>query len=128
MTMRKLLLLALLALTFALTACDGGGDNSTTSQAVPANAIEISIIYAPESRDYMQTIIPAFNESYARGVNPVTGQALASGERPIFITGKDGSSGTVMQGIVNAITTPNSQNIATPTMFQPSVSHWLALG
>lgn len=128
--MKKSLLFGALALSLMLTACDGGGGDSASTnngQSVPANAIEISIIYAPESRDYMQTIIPAFNDSYARGVNPVTGQALASGERPIFVTGRDGSSGTIMQGIVNAITTPNSQNIERPTMFQPSVSHWLAL-
>lgn len=114
----------MLVLLLALGACTG---DEQSTQAVPANAIEISIVYAPESHDYMQTFIPAFNESFRSGVNPVTGQRLASGERPIFVTGEPGSSGTVMQGIVNAVINPNSSNVERPTIFQPSVSHWLAL-
>ena len=114
-----------------LAACTGDQPSGVmTSQgdaSIPANAIEISIIYAPESADYMPKIITDFNEAYRSGSNPVTGQGLASDERPIFVTGASGSSGTVMQGIVNALTVPNSENIARPTIFQPSVSHWLAL-
>jgi Ca-activated chloride channel family protein len=108
-----------------LGACTGS--ESSTASSAPPNAIEISIIYAPESADYLPTIMNQFNESYRQGINPVTGQRLAAGERPIFITGRDGSSGTVMQGIVNAVLTPNSENVARPTIFQPSVRHWLAL-
>lgn len=93
----------------------------------PANAIEISIIYAPESELYLPQAIEEFNRSYANGINPLTGQALTSGERPIYVVGKSGSSGTVMQGIVNAIIAPNNQNVERPTIFAPSVSHWLAL-
>jgi Ca-activated chloride channel homolog len=121
-----LIVIVMLAL---LGACDGGGDASptTAADAPPPNAIEISIIYAPESHDYMQKIIPDFNNAYRQGTNPVTGQPLANGERPIFIRGESGSSGTIMQGIVNAILIPNSENIKKPTIFQPSVSHWLAL-
>jgi Ca-activated chloride channel family protein len=32
-----------------------------------------------------------------------------------------------MQQIVNAVTIPTSSNVAQPTIFEPSVSHWLAL-
>jgi hypothetical protein len=32
-----------------------------------------------------------------------------------------------MQGLVNAIIAPSDQNVVRPTIFQPSVSHWLAL-
>src|SRR6187549_1148628 len=111
-----------------LAACDtGGGGGATAVPSVPSNAIQISIIYAPEAKDYMVKIIQEFNDAYARGINPVTGAAMASGERPIYITGKDGSSGTVMQSIVNAFIAPNNTNVEKPTIFQPSVSHWLAL-
>lgn len=114
----------MLVVLLALGACTGSGD---ATPGVPANAIEISIIYAPESEDYMKTIIPRFNESYRNGINPVTGERLAAGEKPIYVTGRSGSSGTVMQGIVNAVENPNSSNVERPTIFQPSVSHWLAL-
>jgi len=132
MMIRKRLFLgiALALASLGLAACDdrgSAGGSGSSGQTAPANAIEISIIYAPESADYMKTIIPAFNESYARGINPVSGQPLASGESPIFVTGRDGSSGTVMQAIVNAIIAPTAENVERPTIFQPSVSHWLAL-
>ncbi|MEO1645564.1 MAG: hypothetical protein AAFR67_10285, partial [Chloroflexota bacterium] len=114
---------------FALTACNATTDQNgqNTFGDIPDNAIIIDIIYAPESDDYMQQIIPAFNESYRNGTNPVTGQSLASGERPIYVQGTTGSSGVIMEGIVRAITNPGSPNAVTPTIFQPSVSHWLAL-
>jgi Ca-activated chloride channel homolog len=127
--------LLLLALLMLLGACDSSGsapsaDNSGSSVGIvnkPANAIEINIIYAPESEAYLPQAIYDFNNSYANGINPVTGQRLASGERPIYVVGENGSSGTVMQGIVNAIIAPNNQNVERPTIFAPSVSHWLAL-
>lgn len=126
--MRKYFVL-MLVLLFSLTACDaiGGGDDNNTSQTIPDNAIVIDIVYAPESDDYMQQFIPAFNESYRNGTNPVTGEKLQSGEKPIYVNGEPGSSGTIMEGIVRAITNPDSPNAVTPTAFQPSVSHWLAL-
>jgi Ca-activated chloride channel family protein len=93
----------------------------------PNNAIDVSIIYAPESNLYMPQVIADFNRAYAEGRNPVTGERLAGGERPIYVTGEPGSSGTVMQGIVNAFIAPNNQNVKQPVIFQPSVSHWLAL-
>lgn len=129
MRIRLQLLIILLIL---LAACTGTGSNngnpaSNSSSSIPPNAIEISIIYAPEFAPLMPKIIADFNAAYASGTNPLTGQPLASGERPIYVTGKDGSSGTVMQGIVNAITAPTVANVERPTIFAPSVSHWLAL-
>lgn len=128
---KRLLTLILLATLALLTACDLGSSTTnpqgTAEVQRPSNAIDVSIVYAPESDLYMPQVIADFNRAYAQGRNPITGEALASGERPIFVTGKTGSSGTVMQGIVNAIIAPNNQNVERPTIFEPSVSHWLAL-
>lgn len=122
------LTLCVLTVGLLLAACDGGtpaGPQSNTGR--PANAIDVSVIYAPEAELYMPQAIADFNAASASGRNPVTGEALASGERPVWVTGKQGSSGTVMQGIVNAIVAPNNQNVERPVIFNPSVSHWLAL-
>jgi len=118
-----------------LTACDTGGGSTTpgaqNSGNKPANAVEVSIIYAPESALYMPRMIQAFNDLSAQGKNPVTGGNYANGAKPIWMVdptnGAGGSSGTVMQGIINAIIAPNNQNVAKPVIFSPSVSHWLAL-
>lgn len=112
-----------------LAACDSAASPTATpaTPSAPANAIQVNIIYAPESEAYLPAAINQFNQAYASGKNPVTGAALAANERPIFVTGKSGSSGTVMQGIVNAIIAPTNANVAKPTIFEPSVSHWLAL-
>ncbi len=125
-TRRRLLLVLAVAVLAALVACDNNGGGGGGG-GKPANAIDVSIIYAPESDLYMPQVIADFNAAYASGKNPVTGQNLASGELPIWVTGQPGSSGTVMQGIVNAIIAPNNANVARPTIFEPSVSHWLAL-
>ncbi|MCA9909422.1 MAG: hypothetical protein KC519_12285, partial [Anaerolineae bacterium] len=131
MTKRHWLSILTLIAAILLVGCDTGGtalptsNNGTVSR--PDNAIDVSIIYAPESDLYMPQVIDDFNRTYAQGLNPVTGQRLAAGERPIYVTGKSGSSGTVMQGIVNAFIAPNNQNVEQPVIFQPSVSHWLAL-
>jgi Ca-activated chloride channel family protein len=130
MNKKSFLLALLLGLMLALTSCEGGSQpeqGRTSSDTPPPNAIEISIIYAPESHDYMPKIIADFNDAYRRNLNPLTGQTLPAGERPIFVRGQSGSSGTIMQGIVNALLVPNSENVQRPTIFQPSVSHWLAL-
>ncbi|MFN8420330.1 MAG: VWA domain-containing protein [Anaerolineae bacterium] len=122
----SLLLLVLLAVVLA--SCTNNPAAPTSATAGPsADAIQISIIYAPESDLYLKDAIANFNAAYASGKNPLTGNALAAGERPIFVTGKTGSSGTVMQGIVNALIAPNNANVERPTIFAPSVSHWLAL-
>ncbi|MBL8155828.1 MAG: VWA domain-containing protein [Anaerolineae bacterium] len=129
---RRFLMLALL-LAVVLAACDGGGSitGGTPGLNRPSNAVEVSIIYAPESAQYMPRIIESFNRLSAEGKNPVTGQPWASGETPVWITdptnGAGGSSGTVMEGIINAIIAPNNANVSRPVIFQPSVSHWLVL-
>jgi Ca-activated chloride channel family protein len=111
-----------------LAACDSEGDNAETArESVPSNAVVVDIIYAPESDLYMPKIIEDFNAAYRNGTNPLTGEALGADDPVIFVRGEPGSSGTVMQGIVNAITAPNNSNTARPVIFQPSVSHWLSL-
>lgn len=124
---RSILFLVLILAGLALAACDPGAQTPTQTAGRPNNAIDISIIYAPESAQYMPRVMAEFNRISAEGRSPVTGQPWAQGERPIWITGKSGSSGTVMQGIVNAFIAPNNQNVERPTIFEPSVSHWLAL-
>lgn len=119
----------------ALVACgdDGGSttetttDNNAQQQNIPDGAVVIDIIYAPESDQYMPKIIEDFNTAYRNGNNPLTGNTLASGDPVIYVQGAPGSSGTMMQAIVNAVTAPGNANTAQPTIFQPSVSHWLSL-
>jgi Ca-activated chloride channel family protein len=130
--MSKKLLIILFPLLIAL-ACSGGGDESGGTSPgdaglqPPENAVEIEIIYAPEEELYMVDAIEQFNRAYIEGKNPLTGEPLANGERPIFVKGQPGSSGQIAQGIINAIIAPNNVNVARPTIFSPSVSHWLAL-
>lgn len=90
------------------------------------DAIHIHIIYAPELELYMPQVIDDFNETYAEGRNPVTGEPLAADERPIFVTGEPGSSGTIMRGIVEQMRGVDVFDTP-PTIFAPSVSHWLVL-
>jgi Ca-activated chloride channel family protein len=128
-----LIIVVLLAIVvivgFAVRAISGGGGLSIAGLGSdkPENAVDVSIVYAPESEQYLPEAIANFNQSFKEGINPVTGQALAEDERPIWVEGRPGSSGTVHQGIINAIIAPNNQNVEQPTIFSPSVSHWLAL-
>lgn len=95
----------------------------------PENAIDIYIAYSLGSNAYLPEIIRRFNQSYADGVNPINGQKLSADERPIYVWGTPpitGSSGTQAQGIVNAIVAPDNVNVYRPTIYQPSVSHWLS--
>jgi len=119
--MMKRLIPVLIGLLVFLTAC------SIVGNSKPKDAVEISIIYAPESELYLKEAIEAFNKASSEGKNPVTNKSLASGEKPVWVTGKSGSSGTVAQGIINAYIAPNNANVERPTLFSPSVSHWLAL-
>jgi len=119
----KRLLIVLLTVFVAL-ACSSGGESGLQP---PADAVEISIIYAPEEDLYLVEAIEQFNRAYIEGRNPLTDQPLAEGERPIFVRGQPGSSGKIAQGIINAIIAPNNVNVARPTIYSPSVSHWLAL-
>lgn len=95
----------------------------------PDNAIEVSFIYAPEFDKNLNisAIIADFNRAYAQGRNPLTGQSLQPGERPIWIEGRSGSSGTVHEGVINAFIAPNNANVERPVLWSPSVRHWLAL-
>lgn len=93
----------------------------------PHETVEISIVYAPELATIMPEAMAKFNDQYAQGINPITGKRLGANEKQIVISGKDGSSGTVMQGIVNAYLETKSENQVRPTIFAPSVSHWLKL-
>jgi Ca-activated chloride channel family protein len=93
----------------------------------PDNAVVVQLIYAPEEELYITQTISDFNRSMARGVNPLTGQELARNVAPIWIEGKGASSGTVAQGVINAIIAPNNSNVERPVIFSPSVRHWLAL-
>src|SRR6185369_1596656 len=88
--------------------------------------VEISIIYAPESESYMKDTIAEFNDAYARGDNPLTGKPLGKDDKQIIITGKNASSGTIKDNLVNAVLN-NSGTKEQPTIFAPSVSHWLYL-
>jgi Ca-activated chloride channel family protein len=127
-------LLALILPLLVIVGCarvedNGSADASDLTGPVQpaANAVEISIIFAPEEELYIVEAIDQFNRIYAEGRHPLTGQALSGGERPVFVHGQAGSSGKIAQGIINAIIAPNNANVARPTIFSPSVSHWLAL-
>jgi Ca-activated chloride channel family protein len=124
-------IIALLVLILGIAGCARVEQDSSTDAVdagqPPAGAVEISIIYAPEEELYMPEAIDQFNRAYIEGRNPLTGQPLAGGERPIFVRGEPGSSGKIAQGLINAIIAPNNANVARPTIFSPSVSHWLAL-
>lgn len=96
-------------------------------QPLSKNMIEISIIYAPEEKLYMVDAIEQFNQIYRKGRNPLTGERLIKDERPIVVKGEPGSSGTIAEAIINAVIAPNHKHVAKPTIFSPSVSHWLSL-
>ena len=129
-----LLISMMLVMACSLFNFGGDGDSATVSDSgaeCAADAVEIFIIYAPESELYLDgeiyDAIDRFNRAYGEGRNPLTGEPLAEGERPICVRGEPGSSGRIAQGIINAIIAPNNVNTAQPTIFAPSVSHWLAL-
>ncbi|MFN8528938.1 MAG: VWA domain-containing protein [Anaerolineae bacterium] len=127
---RHVRFLAALFLLLVLASCsrdDGATTSTNTAGACAPNSVAITIVYAPESASYLPQVMSDFNDAYRNGRNPVTGQALASGEQSVCITGESGSSGTTMQGIVNAVIAPNNSNVVRPTIFEPSVSHWLVL-
>lgn len=129
LTVIALVVVGLGALARVLDNQNPGSTDSETSAVCPDDAVEISIDYMPLSDGYryMPQVIDQFNAAYAAGTNPITGQPLGQDEKRICVTGKEGSSGTVMQGIVNAVIAPNNANVERPTIFQPAVSHWLTL-
>ncbi|MFN8493893.1 MAG: VWA domain-containing protein [Caldilineaceae bacterium] len=91
------------------------------------NAIEISIVYAPEEDVYLQPAIHDFNCRFVEGVNPLTGAQLAMSEQPIYVTGRSGSSGIVHQGIINAVKGVDNSNVERPTIYSPAGSFWLTM-
>lgn len=91
------------------------------------NVVEITLIYAPEMESFLPPAIEQFNCAFAEGRNPLTGAQLADGEPRVHVSGRSGSSGSVHQGIINAVIAPNNANVEKPTIFAPSVSHWPAL-
>ncbi len=129
-SLRSILFILLIVILAGCTgpAVSPNNPASTATTGPSANAIQISIIYSPEEELYLKDAIANFNRAYQQGQNPLTGKALAADERPIFVTGKSGSAGTVVQGIINAMIAPNNSNVERPTIFAPSVSHWLVLG
>lgn len=77
----------------------------------------------------MPELIRRFNQLSAEGKNPLTGAALGADERPIYVWGtqpKTGSSGTMAEGIFNAVSAPDNANLYKPTIFIPSTASWLA--
>lgn len=118
---------SLLPTTTGTTIGTTTGTSAPSNDCVAADAIEISLIYAPEMESFLVPAIEQFNCTFAKGTNPLTGAKLAAGEQPIHVTGRVGSSGTVHQGIINALIAPNNANVEQPTIFAPSVSHWPAL-
>lgn len=139
MSRMKIVLLILLPLSFILACAGIGGDDGeglTLNDAdnevqCASNAVEIEILYAPESELYLDgeiyDAIDRFNQAYIDDINPITGDPLADGEQSICVKGGPASSGQVAQGIINAFVAPNNANVVKPTIFSPSVSHWLAL-
>jgi Ca-activated chloride channel family protein len=122
-----LLAVIIVGFVFAANTVTNFAKRASPNFSKPANAIEVSLIYAPEEELYITEAITNFNRSMYLNENPVTSKTLERNERPIWIVGKSGSSGTVAQGIINAIIAPNNTNVERPTIFSPSVRHWLAL-
>lgn len=101
--------------------------NNFQVSLIPRERVDISIIYAPELESFMPKVIADFNQQFQQGINPITKQPLNKEDKLVQITGKQGSSGTVMQQIVNAYQNIKTNDVERPTIFAPSVSHWLQL-
>src|SRR6185503_5243171 len=96
---KRLIGILLIMLAGLLAACDlgGAGPSGVAQSGKPANAIDVSIIYSPEENLYLPRVIQDFNQLSSEGKNPVTGQPLAEGEKPVWVTdatdGKGASAG-----------------------------------
>jgi len=101
----------LIGLSLFLISLQAVGQISKTSKT----PVEISIIYAPEEAGYLVDAIKDFNDSYRNA------------KIPILVKGEAGSSGVIAEAIINAISFPNDEHVEKPTIFSPSVSHWLSL-
>lgn len=89
--------------------------------------VEISILYAPESDLYLKDAIESFNNSYKSGIHPVTKARLGSDDVRFKVVGQSASSGTVKDQIVSAVLGVNTDKVSRPTIYAPSVGHWLNL-
>ncbi|MEK8017377.1 MAG: extracellular solute-binding protein [Candidatus Parabeggiatoa sp.] len=101
----------LIGLSLFLISLQAVGQISKTSKT----PVEISIIYAPEEAGYLVDAIKDFNDSYRNA------------KIPILVKGEAGSSGVIAKAIINAIINPDNEHGKKPTIFSPSVSHWLSL-
>ncbi|MEI8305909.1 MAG: VWA domain-containing protein [Chloroflexales bacterium] len=107
--MRRFSILLLLAmLSSAISACGSGssGGGGGSSGGTPANALNISIAYSPEKEKWLTERITAFNS-----------QKVKSGDKPIFVTGSNKSSGAARTEIKNGT--------LQTTVWSPSASTWL---
>jgi Ca-activated chloride channel family protein len=119
--------------------CTTPGDSAAVNTDVVTNcapeAIEITIAYMPlgsenttDENDWVPRAIGQFNQSYLNGQDPLTGQPLASGHKPICVTGYEEPSGIVARRLIDAVQAPDLRDPSKlPTLFQPAVTHWLTL-
>jgi Ca-activated chloride channel family protein len=106
MRMRRLSILLLLAmLASAISAC-GSSSSGGGSSGPPANALSISIAYSPEKEKWLTERIDTFNS-----------QKVKAGDKPIFVTGANKSSGAARTEIKNGT--------LQTTVWSPSASTWL---
>jgi Ca-activated chloride channel family protein len=114
--------------TQPITDCESVVTNAPQDRLeVPTGAIEISVYFSAEECQYLPRIALEFNRAYINGTNPLTGEPLAAGERPIFVTGKPVSSGTVREGILRELTGFGTGDFVPPTIWSPSSIHFLSL-
>ena len=106
--MRRLSILILLAmLASAISACgSSGGGGGSGSGGPPSNALGISIAYSPEKEKWLTERIATFNS-----------QKVKAGDKPIFVTGVNKSSGAARTEIKNGT--------LKTTVWSPSASTWL---
>jgi hypothetical protein len=127
-------LLCILGLVlFALTSMSAHAQGS-------GETIVVTIGHAPESNNYLggdEGLINLFNEVYLRGKDPLqcgSRQNLINFDCPflppdaprIQVVGKSEASGSIANDIIDRILNRN-QSAYCPTIFQPSVRHWLEI-
>ncbi|MEI7646466.1 MAG: VWA domain-containing protein [Chloroflexales bacterium] len=96
-------------LASAISACgksSGGSPSGGGTASPPSNALSISIAYSPEKEKWLTERIAAFNS-----------QKLKIGDKPIFVTGTNKSSG--------AARTEIKSGALKTTIWSPSASTWL---
>ncbi len=109
--MRRISILLMLTtiLASAISACSkssGTGGSGGSGSTTPANALSISIAYSPEKETWLTERITTFNS-----------QSVKVGDKPVFVTGTNKSSGAARTEIKNG-------SLKT-TVWSPSASTWL---